>query len=67
MVKKSARNVILFLSLWVVLAGIFAFTDLSISNTLINQKSGWVHFFDAFGEHPAMIIHGGYKCSFNAS
>jgi membrane-associated phospholipid phosphatase len=55
-VKKSTRNVILFLSLWTLLAGIFAFTDLSISNTIINQKSGWVYFFDAFGEHPAMII-----------
>lgn len=56
MVKKSTRNVILFLSLWIILAVIFAFTDLSISNSLINPKAGWVHFFDVFGEHPAMLI-----------
>ena len=56
MVKKSKLNVILFLSLWTLLAAIFAFTDLGISNSLINEKAGWAQFFYAFGEHPAMLI-----------
>lgn len=56
MVQKSVRNIILFITTWAALAVIFAFTDLNISNALINQQSGWARFLDIFGEHPAMFI-----------
>jgi len=46
----------LFLSLWVVLSIIFAFTDLGVSNSLMNKNIAWVKLFDIFGEHPSMLI-----------
>ncbi len=56
MARKSVRNITLFIITWITLALVFAFTDLRISNALINQQSGWVRVLDIFGEHPAMII-----------
>ena len=56
MTRKSVRNIMLFIITWITLALIFAFTDLRISNALINQQSGWARVLDIFGEHPAMII-----------
>ncbi len=48
--------IILLLSVWGVLAGYFAFNDLSFSNTIVNPQSGWAVFFEQYGEIPGAVV-----------
>ena len=39
-----------------ILAGYFAFTDLQISISVVNQNSGWAFFLQNFGEIPGLVV-----------
>ena len=49
---KTKKWTIVLLGVFVVLMGIFTFTDLQISQTLFNIQSPLGQFFEAFGEFP---------------
>ncbi|MCH9030493.1 MAG: phosphatase PAP2 family protein [Bacteroidetes bacterium] len=38
------------------LAAYFAFTDLQISISVVNQNSGWANFLQSFGEIPGLLV-----------
>jgi membrane-associated phospholipid phosphatase len=38
------------------LAAYFAFTDLQISISVVNEKSGWANFLQNFGEIPGLLV-----------
>ena len=42
--------------IWATLAAYFAFTDLQISISLVNQNTGWAKFFQDFGEIPGLLV-----------
>jgi membrane-associated phospholipid phosphatase len=42
--------------IWAALAGYFAFTDLQISMSVVNQNSGWAIFLENFGEIPGLLV-----------
>ena len=42
--------------IWAALAAYFAFTDLQISRSVVNQNSGWATFLENFGEIPGLLI-----------
>jgi membrane-associated phospholipid phosphatase len=42
--------------IWATLATYFAFTDLQISISLVNQNSGWAIFLEDFGEIPGLLV-----------
>lgn len=42
--------------MWAALAAYFAFTDLQISISVVNQNSGWAIFLQNFGEIPGLIV-----------
>ncbi|WP_461480269.1 phosphatase PAP2 family protein [Paenibacillus sp. PvR052] len=46
----------LFIVGWGLFAIVFAYTDLEISKALVDPRSGWAYFFEAFGEHPALFF-----------
>lgn len=56
MVSKDRLYVSLFIAVWGLLAVVFAYTDLEISQSLVDPRSGWAYFFEAFGEHPALFF-----------
>lgn len=56
MASREILYVGLFIAGWALLAVIFAFTDLEISRALADPQSGWAYFFEAFGEHPAILF-----------
>ncbi len=41
---------------WSVLAGYFAFSDLQISNNVVNPNAGWAVFLEWYGELPGAFI-----------
>jgi membrane-associated phospholipid phosphatase len=54
--KKELKKWLCFFGVLIVFAGIFAFSDLNISKEIYNKNSLWAQFFEAFGEHPSLII-----------
>jgi membrane-associated phospholipid phosphatase len=42
--------------IWATLAAYFAFTDLQISISVVNQNSGWAVFLENFGEIPGLLV-----------
>jgi len=42
--------------IWATLAAYFAFTDLQISISIVNQNSGWANFLQDFGETPGLLV-----------
>ncbi len=42
--------------IWATLAAYFAFTDLQISISVVNQNSGWANFLQSFGEIPGLLV-----------
>jgi len=42
--------------IWAAFAGYFAFTDLQISISVVNQNSGWAIFLENFGEIPGLLV-----------
>jgi membrane-associated phospholipid phosphatase len=56
--NKLNQNIILhyLLFVWAMLAGYFAFTDLQISISVVNQNSGWANFLQTLGELPGLIV-----------
>ena len=42
--------------IWTTLAAYFAFTDLKISISVVNQNSGWAIFLENFGEIPGLLV-----------
>lgn len=55
---KQNTNILLnyLVLIWATLAGYFAFTDLQISISVVNQNSGWVIFLEDFGEIPGLLV-----------
>jgi len=54
---KNVQKIIYLLSIvWSVLAGYFAFSDLQISNFIVNQDAGWAVFLEWYGELPGAIV-----------
>jgi len=54
---KNVQNIIyLLIIVWSVLAGYFAFADLQISNSIVNQNAGWAVFLEQYGELPGLVI-----------
>ena len=53
MKKKSLWfSIVIFL----ILAVLFAFTDLAISQSIVNPQSGWAHFLEAYGQLPGALV-----------
>ena len=46
----------LSLTVFIILAVIFAFTDWQISEALTNPESGWAHFMEAYGQLPGAFL-----------
>jgi membrane-associated phospholipid phosphatase len=42
--------------IWATLTAYFAFTDLQISISIVNQNSGWANFLQDFGEIPGLLV-----------
>ena len=42
--------------IWATLGAYFAFTDLPISISVVNQNSGWAIFLEKFGEIPGLLV-----------
>ena len=42
--------------IWATLAAYFAFTDLQISISVVNQNSRWANFLQDFGEIPGLLV-----------
>jgi len=42
--------------IWATLAACFAFTDLQISISVVNQNSGWAIILENFGEIPGLLV-----------
>jgi len=54
---KNVQNIIyLLIIVWSVLASYFAFADLQISNSIVNQNAGWAVFLEQYGELPGLVI-----------
>ena len=56
--NKQNSNILinLLVLIWAALAGYFAFTDLQISISVVNQNSGWAIFLENFGEIPGLLV-----------
>jgi membrane-associated phospholipid phosphatase len=55
--KQKTNNLINYLVLiWAILAAYFAFTDLQISISVVNQNSVWAKFLQNFGEVPGLLV-----------
>ena len=52
-VKKKALWLVV---IWAILAIVFAFTDLQISQAIFNANSGWAHLFEAYGQIPGALV-----------
>jgi membrane-associated phospholipid phosphatase len=55
---KQDTNILInnLLLLWAMLGAYFAFTDLQISISVVNQNSGWAIFLKNFGEMPGLLV-----------
>jgi len=51
-------NIIIYLTfaVFIILAIVFAFYDLQISEQIVNQNSGWASFLEKFGMIPGMLV-----------
>lgn len=54
--SKHNVGIILFIAVWAVLAAAFGYADLTISRAVADPEAGWAHVFEAFGEHPAVLL-----------
>ena len=56
--NKQNTNILInyLVIIWAALAGYFAFTDLQISISVVNQNSTWAIFFENFGEIPGLLV-----------
>lgn len=54
--EKKSPWVTIFFALWVVLAILFAFTDLGISQKLFNPDTKWATFLENYGQVPGMLV-----------
>lgn len=50
------KMIYLLIIVWSVLGGYFAFSDLQISNSIVNQNAGWAVFLERYGELPGLVI-----------
>jgi len=55
---KQDTNILInnLLFIWATLAAYFAFTDLQISISVVNQNSDWAIFLKNFGEMPGLLV-----------
>ncbi len=54
---KNVKQIIYpLIIVWSVLAGYFAFSDLQISNSIVNPNAGWAVFLELYGELPGAFI-----------
>jgi membrane-associated phospholipid phosphatase len=54
--KNFNAIIIITVIIWSVLAGYFAFNDLNISETIVDQQTGWAIFLEQYGELPGAIV-----------
>lgn len=54
--KNIQKAIFPLIIVWSVLAGFFAFTDLQISQSIVNQNSTWALFLQQYGELPGLLI-----------
>ena len=56
--NKQTTNILInyLVLIWATLSAYFAFTDLQISISLVNQSSGWAIFLEDFGEIPGILV-----------
>lgn len=54
--KNTNILIIYLLIIWTTLAAYFAFTELQISISVVNQNSGWAIFLQDFGEIPGLLV-----------
>jgi len=54
--KNVQKIIYLLIIVWSVLAGYFAFSDVQISNSIVNQNAGWAVFLERYGELPGLGI-----------
>lgn len=54
---KNVKQIIYpLIIVWSVLASYFAFSDLQISNSIVNPNTGWAVFLELYGELPGAFI-----------
>jgi len=57
MTSKGSKMVVWgFLAVWALFMIVFTFYDLNLSQAVYNAESKFGHFFEVYGEHPALII-----------
>ena len=57
MILKSTNKIIyISLSVWIILAGVFAFYDLEISKLIVDKNSIWAIFLENYGMIPGIFI-----------
>jgi membrane-associated phospholipid phosphatase len=54
--KKIDSIIIVLVLVWSVLAGYFALNDLNISETIVDQQTGWAEFLEQYGELPGAVV-----------
>ena len=54
--KNNQKIIYLLIVVWSVLAGYFAFSDLQISNSIVNPNAVWAVFLERYGELPGLVI-----------
>jgi len=54
--KNFDAIIIITVIIWSVLAGYFAFNDLTISETFVDPNTGWAIFLEQYGELPGAIV-----------
>ncbi len=54
--NKNISAIVILVAVWIVLATLFAFADLQISQALFNPTSGWAHFIEAYGQIPGELV-----------
>ncbi len=54
--KKLTSPIAILLAIWVVLAIVFAFTDLQISQGVFNPDASWARLFEAYGQIPGTLV-----------
>ncbi len=56
--NKQNKNILInyLVLIWATLAAYFAFTDLQISISVVNQNSVWAKFLQNFGEIPGLLV-----------
>ncbi len=54
--RNVQKIICMLIIVWSVLAGYFAFSDLQISNAIVNPNAGWAVFLERYGELPGLVI-----------